>query len=237
MHRVRDLSVQAWRLEADYLLIADGGHGRFWSFYAAFYDAIWDSPVVDRISAAVGTALEPMSSVLDMGCGTGLVARHLRSMGTRVIAVDASSSMIDLCRRREAADVYLVGAQPPVEYHWDSAVLANVLHVCEDASALLASVVRRTPGRIVVIWPLDMVGLTDLARWERSGQFRRLATLRSAALRVLVGVPGSILGVRRHSADYVRRVVLDAAAASGRGLHISEIPETGCSIAVIEART
>lgn len=237
MHRLRDLLVQARRLETDHLLIAARVNNGFWSMYARVYDAIWDSPISDRLAAAVCSVLEPTARTLDMGCGTGLVARLLTSRGTAVIAVDPSNAMIDRCRGRSAADLYLVAAEPPEGLVWESAALINVLHVCDDAWALLSSTVSRTPGRVAVIWPHDAVSLFDLARWERSGGLGWLRVLRCAVLRLAIGVPGGILGARRRGGEDIR-VILDMVAGSAaRTVEVTEVEGTGCSLAVIEARS
>jgi SAM-dependent methyltransferase len=57
---------------------------------------------------------EPVAGlrVLDLGCGEGYFARHLRSRGARyVIGVDQSAGMIDLAKKQEAA--HPMG----IEYH------------------------------------------------------------------------------------------------------------------------
>jgi len=71
--------------------------------YALVWDADrraapWnDKPWLDRFV----DALPPGANVLDLGCGSGWpVARHLVECGLRVTGVDASPTMISLCRQR-----------------------------------------------------------------------------------------------------------------------------------------
>jgi len=65
-----------------------------------------DRPWIDRFL----DRLEPGMEVLDLGCGSGWpVARHLAERGFRVTGVDASPSMIALCRERLPRQDWIVG--------------------------------------------------------------------------------------------------------------------------------
>lgn len=89
--------------------------------------------------------------VLELGCGTGLVTRHLVATGADVTAVDGSSAMLDRARRRapkarfDLADLAQVPADGWGSY--DRVVLSFLLHeldpetrvhVLRGASASLA---------------------------------------------------------------------------------------------------
>ncbi|MGZ4675746.1 MAG: class I SAM-dependent methyltransferase [Acidimicrobiia bacterium] len=56
----------------------------------------------DAVAPGVLDLLEPVRQrgglVLEIGCGSGLLTRHLVRAGHRVLATDASSSMVDLAR-------------------------------------------------------------------------------------------------------------------------------------------
>jgi SAM-dependent methyltransferase len=56
----------------------------------------------DRVAPGVLDRLEPIRArgglVLEFGCGSGLLTRHLVQAGHRVIATDASMAMVDLAR-------------------------------------------------------------------------------------------------------------------------------------------
>jgi SAM-dependent methyltransferase len=56
-------------------------------------DQVWHDRFIDSLSAG--------PSVLDLGCGSGRpVAQHLHERGLQVTGVDASPTMISLCRSR-----------------------------------------------------------------------------------------------------------------------------------------
>ena len=56
----------------------------------------------DRCASGILARLEPVRDVnglvLELGCGSGLLTRHLLDAGHRVIATDASPAMLDLAR-------------------------------------------------------------------------------------------------------------------------------------------
>ena len=65
----------------------------------------------DNLAPAILRALEPVLArdglVLELGCGSGLLTRHLLDAGHRVIATDASPAMLELTRETapDAEDV------------------------------------------------------------------------------------------------------------------------------------
>ena len=70
------------------------------------------------ILALLGPVRRRRGLVLELGCGSGLLTRHLLDAGHRVIATDASPSMLELARRHapEAEgilrSVHVQNAQP-----------------------------------------------------------------------------------------------------------------------------
>ena len=65
-----------------------------------------DRPWLDRLAAALPAA----GSVLDLGCGGGVpVADMMVGRGFRVTGVDASPTLIGLCRERMPAGEWIVG--------------------------------------------------------------------------------------------------------------------------------
>ena len=65
---------------------------------AAFLDELWDAGVHD---------------VLDVACGTGLLAAELIGRGYRVVGVDASKEMLDRARNLLGLDVELIPSSLP----------------------------------------------------------------------------------------------------------------------------
>jgi SAM-dependent methyltransferase len=91
------------------------------------YDAIaelydpWSASVVEDVAFYLEEARRSGGPVVELGVGTGRIAVPIAADGIRVIGVDASRGMLDICARRAAlagADVDLrVGdlREPPVQ--------------------------------------------------------------------------------------------------------------------------
>jgi len=104
-------------------------HVEAYSRLAAVYDEI----VVDPCHARCASFLDELWSadrdgvhaVLDLCCGTGLLAEELLARGYGVVGVDASAAMLDLARERLGPDVALSRMTLPdlaVDGRFDAAV-------------------------------------------------------------------------------------------------------------------
>ncbi|MCU1534560.1 MAG: hypothetical protein JWR53_1041 [Glaciihabitans sp.] len=209
------------------------GGSAFWAAYALVYDRIWDAPVTARIAAAVVEAIGDARSVLDLGAGTGLIAHAVTASGRTVVAVDPSGAMLRRAIGRDAAHRYIASTRPARDLRTDAAILVNVLHASRAPSDVLSVAVAATSGRIIVVWPHDDVRLRDLARWDREGGASRRAVAASLLLRIAVGLPGSLLGIRRTTDAALRELVTHAAEARGHPAEYVDIPSTGCVLATM----
>jgi predicted TPR repeat methyltransferase len=72
-------------------IVVDPCHGQ----WASFLDELWSADP------------EGVGSVLDLCCGTGLLAGELTARGYRVVGVDASEAMLALARERLGPKVVL----------------------------------------------------------------------------------------------------------------------------------
>jgi methylase of polypeptide subunit release factors len=77
----------------------------------------------DRCAPGILELLAPLASVkdglvLELGCGSGALTRHLLAAGFRVIATDASPDMLELARANLGPDADLRRTRPssPGEY-------------------------------------------------------------------------------------------------------------------------
>lgn len=174
---------------------------RYWSVYAATYDTIWDSPLTMQIGLEVLGALHPQGTVLEVGCGTGLVARRLVEGDRTVVALDIDPVMIRHVARRGVRMLAQADAArlPLADESFPNVVLANVLHVVDDPIAVLLEAMRvASPlGRVVVTWPVDRLHPRVLSRTERRLGRSRASAARANVLRIITGVPGAALRVRR----------------------------------------
>lgn len=209
----------------------------FWWFYGFFYDTIWDSEIPKRIADAVELHLPADAEVLDFGCGTGLISRELLARGHRVMAVDSSAAMLQRARSVRRASEFALGASPPPGRRFPSTITVNVLHLVDSPASVLGNLLAVTDGPVIAVWPRDAVSLRDLAGWERKGGKSFAWTLRSAACRILVGMPGLVLRVRTVAEMKLHRLVTEASEAASRSLEFRSIPDTGCVMAIFTSST
>lgn len=207
----------------------------FWAFYASYYDSIWDSPVTRRIAETLGELFIDEEDILDFGSGTGLISRALRNRGHRMTAVDPSQKMIERAIKRDAADEYFVAASAPTHRQFGAAMIVNLLQCSDNPRDVISDVIRQTVGPVVIVWPQDEVTLIDLARWEWQGPSTFHRVVRGIVLRVVVGVPGMLVGARRQSDAALRRIAASVADGAGWVLDVRDLPLTGCVVAVLSA--
>jgi len=123
--------------------------------------AVYDDIVVDRCHARWARFLhdlwahdaEPVRTVLDVCCGTGLMTAELAALGYEVVGVDASRAMLDRARRLLGPGAVLVRDTLPdltVGGPFDAAVstLDGFNHLTPDAfrATLVALAARIRPG-------------------------------------------------------------------------------------------
>jgi SAM-dependent methyltransferase len=163
------------------------------------YDAIaelydpWSASVVEDVGFYLEEARRSGGPVVELGVGTGRIAIPLAADGFRVIGVDSSRGMLDVCARRAAlAGVELdlrVGdlREPPVREQVPLVIcpFRSLLHMDtdDDRRRVLASVQKllRPGGRFVFDvftpgaddiaqthdrWLEREPGIFELARWD-----------------------------------------------------------------------
>ena len=177
------------------------------------YDAIaelyddWSRSVVEDVSFYVEEALEAGGPVVELGVGTGRIAVPVALAGVRVIGVDSSAGMLEVCRRRaEAAGVADVLdlrlgdlRRPPVEERVPLVVapFRSLLHCETDKERLEALAAARSllvPGGRLV-FDVFAPGADDIAethgRWiEREPGIWERAEWDKARSRLILGVRG-----------------------------------------------
>jgi demethylmenaquinone methyltransferase/2-methoxy-6-polyprenyl-1,4-benzoquinol methylase len=166
--------------------------GRYDELAAAlsfFQDPRWRRAAVERVEA------KPTDRVLDVACGTGLVARELSERwGCRVVGLDQSAEMLARAEAKRAADPLLAGRLTLVEgeaerlpfadAEFDHLTFTYLLRYVDDPAATLAELARvvRPGGRVsslefcvpggVWLWPWRLytrVGLPALGRLDSRG--------------------------------------------------------------------
>jgi 2-polyprenyl-6-hydroxyphenyl methylase / 3-demethylubiquinone-9 3-methyltransferase len=178
--------------------------------------------MLDWIAAARVRLVPPAAYdgalLLDVGCGGGLLARHLRGRSYRHVGVDLSAAALNLARAHDVAAVRGDVVHLPFgDEVFDVVVAGEILEHVADHAGLVAEACRvLKPGGTLVI---DTIADTWWARFssitvaERmpAGPPKRLhdgalfvdrALLREAAARH--GVDLAMTGLRPAATDYLR---------------------------------
>ncbi|MEQ1757136.1 MAG: metalloregulator ArsR/SmtB family transcription factor [Vicinamibacterales bacterium] len=132
----------------------------FFATAAAGWDHIREGLFGDSFYLwAVLGLIDPTLTVGDLGCGTGQLSATVAPHVARIIAVDASSDMLDAARTRLAGTDNVdvreghLEALPIADGELDAAMLSLVLHYSPDPARALAEAARalRPGGRILVV--------------------------------------------------------------------------------------
>ena len=112
------------------------GHDAYWQYRDAFFDDILPAP--GRLT-------------LEVGCGEGRVARDLAAHGHRVVALDASPTLLASAAAADPAGRYLVADAAALPFDngcFDLVVAYNSLMDVDDMPAAVAEAARvLQPGR------------------------------------------------------------------------------------------
>jgi SAM-dependent methyltransferase len=129
---------------------------------AAVYDESLPRHVVEhylRKRAAFVLALRPAGSVLDVGCGTGALARRLSGLGYEVTGVDPSEGMLEVMRERSPGVPAVRGSGTALPFEpssFDIVVSVATFHHIAEPGAVRATLAEMTrvskPGGRIVVW-------------------------------------------------------------------------------------
>jgi SAM-dependent methyltransferase len=109
--------------------------------------------LVDRIVAGTPrSGRKP--EILDVGCGTGIVARQFQAAGCRVLGVDPDARMADLARRHGLeVEMSTFEAWDNAGRAFDAVVAGQAWHWVDPvAGAATAARTLRPGGRLAVFW-------------------------------------------------------------------------------------
>jgi SAM-dependent methyltransferase len=126
--------------------------------------------IVGRIKESLSIT-EPLSSALDVGCGTGLSTIALKELAQNVIGVDASAEMIVLAPKENGVRYFVAPAEnlPFDEREFDLITLSQVFHWLDrDKFLTEASRVLRPGGWLIAYdnyFTGQMVEKADSQSW------------------------------------------------------------------------
>jgi len=140
-----------------------------------------------QLADAVGSHVPAGGRVLDLGCGTGELARHLAASGVRVTGCDISASMLS---QAAAADSAGAAEWVPLEPGWqalpfapasfDAVVAASVLEYVDSPAAVLGECARvLRPGGVMLCTVPDPAHPVRWLEWA-AGAIARVPAVRAA---------------------------------------------------------
>jgi 2-polyprenyl-6-hydroxyphenyl methylase/3-demethylubiquinone-9 3-methyltransferase len=156
--------------------------------------------------------LDPFAglSLLDIGCGGGLIAEPMARMGFAVTAIDADAEAIGVARAHAAAsgleiDYRAATAEElPPDPCFDAVLALEIIEHVPDPAAFLAAAARRVrPGGVLVVatinrtarsFALAIVGAEYLLRWVPRGTHRWTKFVRPSELAAGLRAAGMTLG-------------------------------------------
>ncbi|RVU97153.1 class I SAM-dependent methyltransferase [Coriobacteriales bacterium OH1046] len=129
----------------------------YWNHNAAYY-------------AWVRSEVATCSSILDVGCGNGALARYLSTGGNRIVGIDPAQGCIERARALSSGDVRVVfecvpfsSYQAPPE-SFDAILFVASLHHMDAAEALgKAKSLLASGGKIVIVGLASPSSLLDWA--------------------------------------------------------------------------
>jgi SAM-dependent methyltransferase len=149
-------------------------------------------------------ATSPGRDVLDVGTGTGIVARQLRAAGCRVLGVEIDARMAGWARGRGLdVEVAAFESWEPAGRTFDAVVAGQTWHWIEPvAGAAKAAEALRPDGRLAVFWNVDQPP-PEVAQ-AFAAVYRRLMPDSLAARRWESGPQDGFAGIRVRAADGMR---------------------------------
>jgi len=149
---------------------------RFFQAVALPYDLVTRQPVWELDCARMASELPlPCRVVVDLGCGPGNSATHLRDAVPAVVGIDHAPAMLGRARRRDPRLLLIRGDArrlPLRDGSADAVTFHSVLYLLPDRAAALRETARvlRRGGRAVLLEPQDgaLAGGKGLLRaWRR----------------------------------------------------------------------
>lgn len=131
---------------------------KYWNKKAWIYNRLFDNTkLYQQMYAIIKTALSKDMTILEVGTGTGMIARKIADGVKMVYATDFSPKMIEVAKQIEhkenirfsCADIFNI---PFAENSFDAVIASNILHIIPNPDLALKELKRvlKTQGTLIV---------------------------------------------------------------------------------------
>lgn len=136
------------------------------------YEPHWDAAALSLLGSVEG------KQVLDLGCGTGVLARRLLKAGARVVGVDGSAAFLERARRRSGGEEIEWAVVDALDEEaiaalgsFDAVVCTMVLMDLPEIAPLFRGVRRLlTRGSLVVVTAHPSFNHPRVTSWTEAGE-------------------------------------------------------------------
>lgn len=124
------------------------------------YDRVADIKRLNFIIRSLKTSIPANGRILDVGCGNGVISRHLGKYGYHVLGIDVSNKSVEAARKLNMLENVRFGVMSAEELvttgiKYDAIICSEVLEHLRDPSSLLRVLFSslKDQGKLVVTVP------------------------------------------------------------------------------------
>ncbi|MCW3465420.1 class I SAM-dependent methyltransferase [Chitinophaga nivalis] len=177
------------------------------------YDRMADRKRLDFITDALHNTIPENGTILDVGCGNGIISRHLGQLGYNVLGIDVSEKAIGVARSltsRPNVRFEAISAEKLVAAGntYDAVICSEVLEHLDQPSLLLKVLYQslKPTGRLVVTvpngnGPREALVTKPVLRMRNNNTWRWRALLR---IKKILGYKGTTVQSAADNLDHVQ---------------------------------